>query len=397
MRVVIVGAGLGGLCLAHGLRRAGIETVVLERHPTPAIRPASYGIHLNADGLRALHACLPERNWARLIETTVPAPDIVRFHDQRLRVLATRDHTGRAVNLDPITRRRAVNRDALRDALLLGCDTIRWGASFDRYELTGDQVIVHTADGGTVAADLLVGADGSNSRVRGQRLPGLDRQDLGILNVSGRVALTPELGARLPPALIDGAVNNVVPARPGWMFVSTWETPAERYVVWAWAADRSSYPDDVETTTGEDLRAIVADRVADWAPALRRLVAHTDPGTMAAISLKTMPPVPDFAPGRVTLLGDAIHNMTPMAGIGANTALRDAEALVDCLTGPGEPVDRVGRYEDRMRVYANAALALSTRNARSAATTARMPRRAFRTVLRLAEAVRPLKQHVFER
>ena len=396
MRVAIVGAGLGGLCLAHGLRRAGIETVVLERHPTRAVRPASYGIHLNADGLRALHSCLPEENWTRLIETTVPAPDIVRFHDQQLNVLATKDNSGDAANLDPVTSRRAVNRDALRDALLIGLDdVIQWGASFDHYEEVDDQVVAHCADGRRFTADLLVGADGSNSRVRGQRHPGLDRQDLGILTISSRVALTPELVAQLPPTLIDGAVNNVVPSRPGWMFVSTWETTDERYVVWAWAADRSTYPDDVETVGGNDLRVIVAERVKDWAPALRRLVAQTEPDTMAAITLKTMPPVPDFAPSRVTLIGDAIHNMTPMAGIGANTALRDAGTIYEALSTSDGVVESAGRYEAKMREYANAALAVSTRNARNAATTARMPRKAFHTVLRLAEAVPPIKHRMF--
>ncbi|MEA5363143.1 NAD(P)/FAD-dependent oxidoreductase [Amycolatopsis sp., V23-08] len=390
MRVVIAGAGLGGLCLAHGLRRGGVDVVVLERHPTRDARPASYGIHLNADGLRALHTCLPGENWARLVETSTLAPDIVRFHDQDLRVLAERDHTGTPANTDPVTRRRAVNRDALRDALLLGCDdVIRWGTAFDRFEYTGEGVRVHGADGRAIEADLLVGADGANSRVREQRLPGLRREDLGIVNIAGRVRLTPELASALPETLIDGAVNNVVPARPGWMFLSTWDAGAEaRYVVWAWAADRSTYPDDLDVV---DLRELVQERTATWAPPLRRIIAETDPATLAAIPLKTMPELPHWAPTAVTLLGDAIHNMTPMAGIGANTALRDADTLRRHLAGGGG----VRAYEDEMRDYANAALALSTRNARGAATTSRLPRHAFRTVLRLAEALPPVKQRMF--
>jgi 2-polyprenyl-6-methoxyphenol hydroxylase-like FAD-dependent oxidoreductase len=406
MRVVIAGAGLGGLCLAHGLRRDGVDVVVLERHTSPDGRPAGYGIHLNADGLGALHACLPERNWAQLLETSTLAPDVVRFHGQDLRVLAERDHAGTPANTDPVTRRRAVNRDALRDALLVGLDAtdttstgggvIRWGCAFDRFEYTEDGVRVHCADGSVVAADLLVGADGANSRVREQRLPEVRRRDLGIVNIAGRVRLTTDLASTLPANLIDGAVNNVVPARPGWMFLSTWNAgAAARFIVWAWAADRSTYPDDLGTAGPGRLLDLVRDRTLTWAAPLRRIIEETDPATVAAIPLKTMPELPDWQPTTVTLLGDAIHSMTPMAGIGANTALHDAGTLRRHLAAGAALDVRVAGYEHEMRGYANAALALSTRNARGAATTSRLPRSAFRTVLRLAEAVPPIKQRMF--
>ena len=135
MKVLIAGAGLGGLCLAHGLRQAGADVQVLERRPSPADQPASYGIHLNQDGLAALHACLPPSNWAQLDAAAPPAPDVVRFWDQRLRVLTEVDHEPAGRAPDPITRRRAVSRAALRDALLTGlntqtsdpADVIQWG------------------------------------------------------------------------------------------------------------------------------------------------------------------------------------------------------------------------------------------------------------------------------
>jgi 2-polyprenyl-6-methoxyphenol hydroxylase-like FAD-dependent oxidoreductase len=110
-----------------------------------------------------------------------------------------------------------------------------------------------------------------------------------------------------------------------------------------------------------------------------------------------MPQLNPWTPSDVTLLGDAIHNMTPMAGIGANTALRDADQLRQALLAPG-PDDltaRVGAYEDQMRGYANQALALSTRNARNAASPSRLPRIAFRSALRIAEAVPPARRRLF--
>jgi 2-polyprenyl-6-methoxyphenol hydroxylase-like FAD-dependent oxidoreductase len=421
MKVIIAGAGLGGLCLAHGLRQAGVEVQVLERRPSPAGQPASYGIHLNGHGLRALRACLPAANWERLDGAAVPAPDVVRFWDQRLRTLAVIDHevpgAGRELH------RRAVSRGALRDALLHGlntrtvnaADVVQWGRAVTGYDHDpGGRLWVRCADGSEVTGDLLVGADGSNSRVRAQRLPGLNRLELGILNIAGRVPLTPELAGQLPAALTDGSVNNVVPAGPGWMFVSTWRIDADGdsagldgadrdrgvagfFLVWAWAADRASYPAGVDAFPPERLRDLVAGRVAGWTPALRGLVAATDPGTIAPVSLRSMPALTAWPPSDVTLLGDAIHNMTPMAGIGANTALRDADGLRQALLAPGEdgPTARVGRYEEQMRGYANQALALSTRNARNAASPRRLPRLAFRSALRIAESVPPAKRRMF--
>jgi 2-polyprenyl-6-methoxyphenol hydroxylase-like FAD-dependent oxidoreductase len=416
MKVLIAGAGLGGLCLAHALRRAGVEVQVLERRPGPADQPASYGIHLNGHGLAALHACIPEANWEQLVAAAVPAPDVVRFHDEHLRTLAVLDNEPLDIPADAITRRRAVSRGALRDALLLGLNTetrtaddvIRWNRAVTGYRHTPDgRIAVQCFDDGTEeACDLLVAADGANSRIRGQRLPGLSRRELGILNIAGRAPLTPDLVRELPATLIDGAVNNIVPRHPGWMFVSTWHldtadtdsAPRPRSAaVWAWVGDQADYPRDVGTWTPAQLHDHVKDRTADWSPAIRRLLDHTDTTTVAPVPLRTMPILEPWEPSRVTLLGDAIHNMTPMAGIGANTALRDAAELADALLTPGtaDLTTRIGTYEQNMREYANQALALSTRNARNAASPKRLPRTAFRSLLRIAEAAPPVKRKIF--
>jgi 2-polyprenyl-6-methoxyphenol hydroxylase-like FAD-dependent oxidoreductase len=235
----------------------------------------------------------------------------------------------------------------------------------------------------------------------------VNRQELGILNIAGRVPVTAELAARLPDTLTDGSVNNIVPAGPGWMFAATWRidpgatpaaaNPATYFLVWAWAAGRQSYPADIDSRTPAQLRDLVIERVARWSPAVRHLIAVTDPATVAPVSLRTMPQLTAWAPSAVTLLGDAIHNMTPMAGIGANTALRDADQLRRALLapGPGDVTARVGAYEEQMRGYANQALALSARNARNAASPARLPRIAFRSALRIAETLPAAKRRMF--
>ena len=220
VKVAIIGAGLAGLTLAHGLRNSDVEAEVFERNASAADHPSSYGIHLNADGLRALYACLPAANWAALDESAIAAPDVVRFRDRRLRPLLTVDLAA-STQRDPVTHRRAVGRDDLHAALLIGLGgAVRWGREFVGYERLGRGLQVHFADGSHVNADVVVGADGANSRVRAQRLPQLRRIDLGILNVAGRTPLTRSLIKSLPPNLVDGSINNVVPTGAGWMFIS---------------------------------------------------------------------------------------------------------------------------------------------------------------------------------
>jgi 2-polyprenyl-6-methoxyphenol hydroxylase-like FAD-dependent oxidoreductase len=407
MRVVIIGAGLGGLTLAHGLRAAGVEVAVHERSPRTGPQPASYGIHINDHGNRALNACLPAANWALYDRSSVPAPNVVRFRDPTLTTLTALELSSPTEDADPIVHRRAVRRQPLHRALLTGLeDAVVWDSTFAAFTQRADgRVEAAFTDGTTTEGDLLVGADGSNSRVRHQYLPILVRHELGILNVAGRLPLSHPSAQALPADMTDGSVNNVVPRHPGWMFASTWPAshileagaPDEDFLVWAYAAARSAYPADVDTLPAKDLQNWVAARIGGWDPRLIEMVSSSVTDTVATVPLRTMTTLPFWQPSSVTVLGDAVHNMTPMAGIGANTALRDADTLRRALTDPGPAglAERVGRYEQQMRGYANEALALSTRNARNAASEKRLPRLAFRTLLKVTDAVPPVKRKVF--
>src|SRR5579875_2205681 len=80
--VVVAGGGLGGLCLAQGLRRRGVAVTVLERDPSPAVRGQGYRIHLDPDGLAALRHCLPEPLAQQCLATANrPGPARIRILD----------------------------------------------------------------------------------------------------------------------------------------------------------------------------------------------------------------------------------------------------------------------------------------------------------------------------
>jgi 2-polyprenyl-6-methoxyphenol hydroxylase-like FAD-dependent oxidoreductase len=171
------------------------------------------------------------------------------------------------------------------------------------------------------------------------------------------------------PAATPGA------APTGFLFDTTTD-----YVFWAYADAAAAFP-HLDGLAGPELTAVVADKIARWSPGLRQLVAGSSPDTVNALRIRSAEPVTAWPTGPVTLLGDAIHNMTPMAGIGATTALRDADLLRrNLITAGPDLTAAVADYERRMLDYGFAAVARSLRNARFATSGHRIARGLLRGV-----------------
>jgi 2-polyprenyl-6-methoxyphenol hydroxylase-like FAD-dependent oxidoreductase len=117
--------------------------------------------------------------------------------------------------------------------------------------------------------------------------------------------------------------------------------------------------------------------------------------TVNVVRVRSATPVDRWPTGPVTLLGDAIHNMTPMGGIGANTGLRDADLLRRRLTavshGEQELIPAVHAYEAQMLDYGFAAVKRSLRNAQQAGSANRFGRIMFRGALRTMSVLPPIK------
>src|SRR4029077_2848383 len=172
-------------------------------------RKIGYYLHMNADGGEALRRCLPAdlfELYARTSRRTYGRRESVVL-DAQLRELSSQPHLGPPNDGErPHT---GVHRRTLRAIL-----RARLGDSFHPrrgvagYQETPDKVTVTLADGGTAAGDVLVGADGIRSAVRGQKLPGTTVIDTGVrgLGVFGRTPMTPELAAQLPPHLFEGVI-----------------------------------------------------------------------------------------------------------------------------------------------------------------------------------------------
>jgi 2-polyprenyl-6-methoxyphenol hydroxylase-like FAD-dependent oxidoreductase len=137
--------------------------------------------------------------------------------------------------------------------------------------------------------------------------------------------------------------------------------------MWGLSADRGQFgvPDDtLLTMSPAGLHALSARLIGSWHPDLRGLHAMADIEETFATRIRTSPVIAPWPASRVTVLGDAIHAMSPAGGSGANTALRDAAELCRALTaaaGGADITTAIGQYEQRMRDYGYAALTASAR------------------------------------
>jgi 2-polyprenyl-6-methoxyphenol hydroxylase-like FAD-dependent oxidoreductase len=385
MRIAVIGGGIGGLCLAHGLRGAGVDVAVYERDLSRTDRLQGYRVHINPEGAAALKECLPAANWERFEQSAGTDGNGFGFLDERLRPLLV---------LDPeVERHYSASRITLRQVLLDGLD-VRFGKRFERYE-QGDDIKLHFEDGTVEACDVLVGADGIRSRVRAQYLPHAGTEKIGVTAIAGKLFL--DDNDWVPRELVDRA-NTVVPTSRAGMFLAAHDGlgVTERddllfdnvrpYLMWAYAAT------DLTIHKGQDLRREVLRRIARWSPELIRIVASSPAETISEWRIRSSRPIERWQPTNVTLLGDAIHAMTPMRGIGANIALKDAQLLARCIREGG---DAIARYEREMYDYGFAAVRDSLRAARRFADGGPVVRTIFRTVLRTAGAVPALKRAMF--
>ena len=221
-QVAIIGGGMGGLCLANGLKKAGISVAVYERDHSPDSRPQGYRIHIDPQGSTALHECLPQHLWDLFCSTGGSFSHGFSIVTQQLHELLSLGRTSGAG--DNIAQHRSISRITLRRILLAGLEhDVQFNKRFLRYEETPQGVVrAHFEDGSSAPADLLVAADGVNSAVRKQYLPHADPTDTGVVGIGGTIPLTDGVMALAPHLLLDGPVM-VVPPTPCSMFMAMWK------------------------------------------------------------------------------------------------------------------------------------------------------------------------------
>ncbi|AGL20858.1 NAD(P)/FAD-dependent oxidoreductase [Actinoplanes sp. N902-109] len=306
---LVVGGGIAGPVAAAALHKAGIAATVVEAYPSGG---RGGRIALAPNGLDALGV--------------VGAREAVAAHATPLRrSILTFGRSGVELPVLPdLPPLHLVERSALHAALAANAAPVPlwYGKRLVHAHDTGEQVIATLADGSTLAADVLIGADGVRSAVRGIIDPHAPHPRFtGVLGFEGVAAH--EVDAE------PGTLTFAFGRRGYYLF---WPMPGGGTV---WGANLP-WPRPLRITEARETPP------EEWLRVLRDTYGEDDPGgalirsTSAASlvvsgGLEIMPSVPHWYRGRMVLTGDAVHAPSNSSGQGASLAMESAVQLARCL------------------------------------------------------------------
>lgn len=330
IRVAVAGAGIAGLAFAAALRRTGIECHIYEQ--AGRLFEVGAGVQVAPNATRLLHR-LGLRDRLRAVAVDPQAIEMRRWDDG---TLLQRTPLG-----GPCRRRfgapyYTAHRADLHGSLLslIPPDRVHLGARCVAVTQNADAARLHLSDGTTVAADLVVGADGIHSIAREQLVADQPRYS-GQTIYRGLVP-----AERVPYLLTEPRVQ-------------LWFGPDQHCVCYPVSSGRqvsfgatlatSDWREESWSARGDV--AELAAAYAGWHADVARLIGAAE--TVSRWALHDRESIDRLSSGRVTVIGDAAHPMLPFQAQGANQAIEDAVVLAVCLVeaGPDGLGAALRRYE----------------------------------------------------
>lgn len=377
--VVIVGAGISGLALAQALLRRHIPFRLYERDALFDERLQGYRVQISKAGIEALKNCLTPDLYTQLESSCAQFTskdtgplwqfDALSAQQSQRRFAPPPPESGAPTVTGEVVEPLNADRSVLRNVLMQGLQShVEFGKDFVAYEIMPARVTVRFRDGSSVEGRLLVGADGASSRVRRQLIPGYQHVDTEGRFIYGKTVLTKELEQKFHEKCLQGLslVQDTTKETPTTLLLEPVRfkdnqfrsSLPEDYVYWVIMAhkDRHNMDDkQLLSLSNEEVAAQARSMTAHWHSsfhALFDLQKNTQTSMIRIVSAQT--DIPGWQSStKVTLVGDAAHVMSPTAGVGATTALRDAVKLSEVLAGGDSQDKSISDYEEAMRIWAS--------------------------------------------
>jgi 2-polyprenyl-6-methoxyphenol hydroxylase-like FAD-dependent oxidoreductase len=366
--VLIAGAGIASLLLARSLRRSNISFLVFERDASIVFRAQGYRLRLSADGLDAIEGVLGPSGFQKFYDACGKTGGAGLAAIDPL-TGETLGNGHQSVASEPLTSRDGkvvgISRGDMRTLFMEGCEEhVRWNRHIKSYESTSSGVTAIFADGTkSEEGSMIIGGEGLKSAVAKQLTNGAIKvYDLGSRGIHGQAPTTAFKG------LGEGVFRMVDESQPSgkvWLITNVRAQDMDNPdTVFGWTMGGApgviNAPNDNYTIIGKPAADIAKNLTKHWHPRVKPLFDNMQESEAAFWKITCSSPegIPEWPNDpRVTLIGDAVHAMTPAGGNGANTAVKDSALLGRLLAEAGGYEDGLtDKYEKEMRVYGSAAV-----------------------------------------
>lgn len=332
LRVLIAGAGIGGLAAAASLLARGIDCEVYEQ--APELKELGAGLWLSVNGARVL--------WALGMEPAIRASVIeaderaVRLWDSGRKWTLYKRGVSSGAHAPFIMLRAQLHRVLIDAVNQLKPGVIQLNKRCTGFSQADGKVRMEFAGGTFAEGDVLVGADGLHSRIRETAFgetPGRFTNALAWRGLVPMERLSDHHRALTATTWVGPTAHvTVYPARFADQDLMTFSGQVERsdWRLESWS-EKGSVAECVNDFKG-------------WHPEVVEIIENTE--SLHKWGLFVRDPLPRWSVGRVTLLGDACHSMVPYLGQGVNMAIEDAGVLARCIENYADPVAALQKYQD---------------------------------------------------
>jgi len=329
MKVLVIGGGISGLATALALHRVGHDVSVFER--TQEIKEVGAGLTIWPNATRVLQ----QLGLGAVIPTIgMPANyrTIRTWHGELLSQIHVDTIAGSPMQL----MHRADLQDALFQALKDVSVPIELGARYTGSTQDEESVEAHFADGRVVRGDILIGADGIRSVLREQLFGSPKISYTGYSSWRGIATVDEKyipLGVSSETWGLGRRIG-LIPLRGGRMY---------------WFVAYTTPQGGGKDETAEQRKQHVLSLFRGWHQPIEAILEATDTSQIIRTDVYDIEPLPQWSKGRIVLVGDAAHAMSPNMGQGGCQALEDAPALAESLQNTIDIQTAFQAYETRRK------------------------------------------------
>lgn len=351
-RIAIIGGGPGGLTLARLLQMHGVDVKVYERDANKDVRVQGATLDLHIDsGLKALQQAGLMEAFKAIYR---PGADKVRVADKHARIVLDDHNNDAPISFEDEWFRPEIDRGPLRDLLLesLYANTVVWNCHVVSILPIDTSWKIIFKSGASATADIIVAADGANSKIRSMITP-IKPFYSGITIVEGAVYNSEKAAPKMHKLLNNGKIFALSDDKS--LIISSKGDGSLVFYTGCKTEERWCYDSEINFIDKEEVAAWFKKEFAGWDDVWLELFENASTGFIARPQYcmpfdqawVTLP--------NLTMLGDAAHVMPPYAGEGVNMAMQDALELSECLLNNNLQTVHaaIGIYEKKMLARAS--------------------------------------------